>query len=100
MWLLRLGLYELTRPKPKADDWVLIFDHTVQLGGMKALIIVGIRLSQWERATRPAAPRGLDRAGRDAHAAFQRRQRWRPGWKWLPNRSATRGRSSAMAVRT
>jgi len=53
MWLLRLGLYELTRPKPKADDWVLIFDHTVQLGGMKALVIVGIRLSQWEEQRRP-----------------------------------------------
>ena len=53
MWLLRLGLYELTRPKPKADDWVLIFDHTVQLGGMKALVIVGIRLSQWEKQRGP-----------------------------------------------
>ena len=53
LWLLRLGLYELTRPKPKADDWVWILDHTVQLGGMKALIIVGIRLSQWEEPRRP-----------------------------------------------
>jgi hypothetical protein len=53
MWLLRLGLYELTRPKVKADDWVLIFDHTVQLGGMKALVIVGIRLSQWEKQRGP-----------------------------------------------
>jgi len=53
MWLLRLGLYELTRPKPKADDWLLIFDHTVQLGGMKALVIVGIQLSQWEKQRGP-----------------------------------------------
>ncbi|MGA2068143.1 MAG: hypothetical protein ABSG86_24440 [Thermoguttaceae bacterium] len=53
MWLLRLGLYELRRPKPKADDWVWILDHTVQLGGMKALIIVGIRLSQWEEQRGP-----------------------------------------------
>jgi hypothetical protein len=53
MWLLRLGLYELTRSKPKADDWVWILDHTVQLGGMKALIIVGIRLSQWEEQRGP-----------------------------------------------
>lgn len=52
MWLLRLGLYELTRSKPKADDWVWILDHTVQLGGMKALIIVGIRLSRWEEDRR------------------------------------------------
>jgi hypothetical protein len=53
MWLLRLGLYELARSKPKADDWVWILDHTVQLGGMKALIIVGIRLSQWEEQRGP-----------------------------------------------
>ena len=36
------GLYELTRPKPRADNWLLIFDHTVQLGGMKALVIVWV----------------------------------------------------------
>lgn len=27
LWLLRLGCYELTRPKEKADDWVWIVDH-------------------------------------------------------------------------
>lgn len=48
LWLLRLGLYELTRPKPKADDWVWIMDHTVQLGTLKVLLIVGVRLSAWE----------------------------------------------------
>jgi len=48
MWLLRLGLYELTRPKPQADDWVLIMDHTVQIGTLKVLVIVGVRLSEWE----------------------------------------------------
>ena len=49
MWLLRLGLYELTRPRRKADDWVWILDHTVQLGPHKALAIVGIRLGRWKR---------------------------------------------------
>jgi hypothetical protein len=48
MWLLRLGLYELQRKKPAAEDWVYIFDHTVQMGPLKVLIIVGIRLSTWE----------------------------------------------------
>jgi hypothetical protein len=49
MWLLRLGLYELVRPKRKAEDWVWILDHTVQLGPHKTLVILGIRLSQWKR---------------------------------------------------
>jgi hypothetical protein len=53
MWLLRLGLHELMRSRPKADDWVWILDHTVQLGGMKALIIVGIRLRRWEKQRGP-----------------------------------------------
>ena len=49
MWLLRLGLYELARPRRKADDWVWILDHTVQLGPHKALAIVGVRLGRWKR---------------------------------------------------
>lgn len=49
MWLLRLGLYELVRPRRKADDWVWILDHTVQLGPHKALAIVGVRLGRWKR---------------------------------------------------
>ena len=31
-WLLRIGLYQLTRPKPQADDWVWLVDHTLQIG--------------------------------------------------------------------
>lgn len=48
MWLLRQGLFELSRPKPRADDWVWIMDHTVQLGTLKVLVVVGVRLSEWE----------------------------------------------------
>lgn len=48
LWLLRLGLYELTRPKEHAEDWVWIMDHTIQLGPWKCLIILGVRLSEWE----------------------------------------------------
>jgi hypothetical protein len=53
MWLLRLGLYELTRPKEVADDWAWIMDHTLQLGNHKALVIVGVRLSDWRQSRRP-----------------------------------------------
>lgn len=47
-WMLRLGLNELTRPKEQADDWVWLFDHTIQSGKEKCLIVVGVRLSAWE----------------------------------------------------
>ena len=53
MWLLRLGLYELTRKKERADDWVWIMDHTIQLGSWKCLVIVGLRLSAWSSDRRP-----------------------------------------------
>jgi hypothetical protein len=53
MWLLRVGLYELIRPKERANDWVLIMDHTIQLGPWKCLVIVGIRLSVWEKNRGP-----------------------------------------------
>lgn len=48
-WLLRVGLHQLQRPLPKADDWVWIVDHTVQIGELKCMIIVGLRLDTWQR---------------------------------------------------
>lgn len=54
-WLLRLGLYELERPKPQAEDWVIMLDHTSQLGAQKCLVILGIRLSDWNKLQRPLA---------------------------------------------
>jgi len=53
LWILRLGLYELTRPKEKADDWVWIVDHTIQISSVKCLLIVGCRLRDWEQDRRP-----------------------------------------------
>lgn len=50
LWLLRLGLYHLSRPKQQADDWMWIIDHTLQLGDRKCLVIVGLRQSAWEQA--------------------------------------------------
>jgi hypothetical protein len=52
LWLLRLGLYQLNRPKEQADDWMWILDHTMQLGERKCLIIVGIRQSAWDAKDR------------------------------------------------
>lgn len=52
-WLLRMGLYEVQRPKERADDWIVMVDHTLQLGARKCLLIVGIRRSEWEQLTGP-----------------------------------------------
>ncbi|MCY2989110.1 MAG: hypothetical protein NTY19_14740 [Planctomycetota bacterium] len=48
-WLLRIGLYQLQRPLEKAGDWVWIVDHTVQIGELKCMIIVGFRLGVWQQ---------------------------------------------------
>jgi hypothetical protein len=45
MWLLRLGLAALLRPKAHAPDWVWMVDHSVQIGRCKCLVILGVRLS-------------------------------------------------------
>jgi hypothetical protein len=52
-WLLKVGLYELTRPKERADDWAWLADHSVQIGPHKCLVIVAVRLSAWEQRRRP-----------------------------------------------
>ena len=51
--MVRVGLYALTCDKPRADDWLWMMDHTVQLGPWKCLVIVGIRLSVWRSLERP-----------------------------------------------
>ena len=43
-WLLRLGCHALTCVLP-AGDWVLLLDHTVQIGPCKMLVIVGCPLA-------------------------------------------------------
>jgi len=52
LWLLRLGLHQLRRPKIQADDWIWIVDHTMQLGERKCLILVGLRQSNWDADNR------------------------------------------------
>lgn len=50
LWLLRVGLYKLTRPLGQADDWIWIVDHAMQCGDRKCLIILGLRCSVWQKA--------------------------------------------------
>jgi hypothetical protein len=44
LWLLRIGLAALLRPKTIADDWAWLVDHSIQIGQCKCLVILGIRL--------------------------------------------------------
>ena len=43
-WLQRLGLYALREPLPRAGDWALLIDHSVQIGTVKVCVILGVRL--------------------------------------------------------
>jgi hypothetical protein len=42
-WIHKIGYYELTKTKEKADDWILLLDESIQLGQDKVLVIFGIR---------------------------------------------------------
>ncbi len=46
LWLLRIGLAALLRPKVVAEDWVWMIDHSIQIGQCKCLVILGTRLSE------------------------------------------------------
>lgn len=58
-WLLRIGLHEMTRLLERADDWVWIVDHTIQIGTVKCLLIVGCRLSVWQQLDGPLTHQDL-----------------------------------------
>jgi hypothetical protein len=60
LWLMRLGLHQLNCPKPRADDWMWIIDHTMQMGERKCFIILGIRRSAWEEEHRPLSHKDVE----------------------------------------
>jgi hypothetical protein len=60
LWLMRLGLYQLNRPKEQADDWMWIIDHTMMVGERKCLIILGIRQSAWNAKDRILSHEDVD----------------------------------------
>jgi hypothetical protein len=59
LWLLRIGLAALLRPKAIAPDWVWMIDHSIQIGQCKCLVILGIRLSELPR-DRPLCHRDME----------------------------------------
>jgi len=58
-WVKKLGHYTLTKPKPVATDWVILLDHTIQLGPSKLFVIWGIRASTID-FTRPLRYQDLE----------------------------------------
>jgi hypothetical protein len=51
-WLTQIGFYKLNSPKEQATDWALIIDNSVQIGTQKCLIILGVRLSKFNKVLR------------------------------------------------
>lgn len=45
-WILRLGLYALTRPLDQSQPWLWIVDHSIQIGTVKLLVILGCPLAR------------------------------------------------------
>ena len=43
-WVLRFGLYILTRPVPRRNDWVVILDQAINLGTKKLLLVLAVSL--------------------------------------------------------
>ncbi len=52
-WTLKLGYYELTHQKEKADDWIILLDHSIQFGLEKIFVILGIREVEFLKLNRP-----------------------------------------------
>lgn len=60
LWVLRIGLHEITRPKEIRNDRAWIVDHTVQIGTTKCLLVVGVSLSWWKERRGPLSHQDLE----------------------------------------
>jgi hypothetical protein len=60
LWMLRIGLHEITRAKEFTGDRIWIVDHTVQIGTTKCLLIVSVRLSRWQKERGPVSHHDLE----------------------------------------
>jgi hypothetical protein len=45
-WVKKIGYYQLTKAKKMSDDWIIIPDHSIQLGQEKLFVVLGIRESE------------------------------------------------------
>lgn len=46
LWILRFGLYQLQRERPRREDWVYVMDHSVSVDSLKCFIILAVPLSK------------------------------------------------------
>ncbi len=58
--ILRIGLYEISRPRPLANDWIWIADHTIQAGTTKCFLVLGIRQVDYLALQRPLELQDMD----------------------------------------
>jgi hypothetical protein len=42
-WMQKVGYYKLMKPKPIANDWMVLIDASIQMGEKKCLLVVGCR---------------------------------------------------------
>jgi hypothetical protein len=47
-WLHRTGYYLLHRPLERRDDWVIVLDHTMELGAARCLLVLGTPRNRWQ----------------------------------------------------
>lgn len=52
-WTLKIGYHELTHQKEKADDWIILLDHSIQFGQEKIFVVLGIRERAFLKLKRP-----------------------------------------------
>lgn len=52
-WTLKIGYYELIHQKEKADDWIILLDHSIQFGQEKIFTVLGIRQKDFLKLKRP-----------------------------------------------
>lgn len=45
-WVHRYGCYQLDQPVEKADDWLVIADATLDVGTVKCLAVIGVRMEE------------------------------------------------------
>lgn len=57
--LLRVGLYLIQRTDLKRDDWIWLFDHTINAGTTKCLIVLAISLEEFQRLSGPLTHQDL-----------------------------------------